>query len=99
MWVPNRHGRADLHLGSPDIKSSSVVHISMSEAGGITGGGTFPGGQPFGSFLGSAAITLQNVVVRDGGVDFRVFIDWGSPLNVVADITIIDGPPSVVIGT
>jgi hypothetical protein len=99
MWLPKKHGRADLHLVNPNISPNSVVHISMSEATDLTGEGTFPGGQNFSVFLGSAAITVQNVVVGSGRVDFRAFIDWPSPLNVVADITILDGPPNVLIGT
>jgi hypothetical protein len=39
------------------------------------------------------------VAVRQGAVDFRVFVDWDSPLDLVADITIFDPPEEVIIGT
>jgi hypothetical protein len=97
MWVPNRRGRADLHLSSPAIRYNSVVHISISEATAL--GPPIMGGQNFEAHFGAASITLQNVTVRNGGVDFYVFADWGSPLNLVADITILDPPAEVIIGT
>jgi hypothetical protein len=49
--------------------------------------------------FGAASITLQNVSVRDGGVDFNVFVDWATPINLVTDITILDPPAQIVIGT
>jgi hypothetical protein len=102
MWVPNRHGRADLHLRSPQITTFSVVHISISEATALDTVELLPPrpglGQTFTSVFGDAAITLQNVAVRQGAVDFRVFVDWDSPLDLVADITIFDPPAEVIIG-
>lgn len=97
MWVPNRRGRADLHFRSPSIKANSVVHISVSEATPLGPPVLF--GQNFSSNFGAASITLQNVSVREGTVDFYVFVDWPSPLNVVADITILDPPAQVIIGS
>jgi len=100
MWVPRRQGRADLHFRNPDIKASSIVHISVSEATdtspGVLGGS---GIQNFKAHFGSASITLQNVSVNDGVIDFYVFVDFPHPLNVVADITILDGPPTIILGT
>jgi hypothetical protein len=98
MWVPRRRGRADLHFNSQTITRRSVVYISVSEATGLTPN-TFGGTQNFDAHFGAASITLQNVTVRDGGVDFNVFVDFGSPLNVVADITVLDTVPEIIIGT
>jgi hypothetical protein len=102
MWVPQRQGRADLHLRSPQINNFSVVHISVSEASKLDTATLLPVrqgvGQTFTANFGDAAITLQNVSVRDGAVDFRVFVDWDSPLDLVTDITIFDSPAEVIIG-
>ena len=103
MWVPQRQGRADLQFRSPQINNFSVVHISVSEASKLDTTSLVPVrqgvGQTFTAHFGDAAITLQNVSVRDGAVDFRVFIDWESPLDLVTDITIFDSPVEVIIGS
>jgi len=98
MWVPNRRGGVDLHFSSPEIKKISVVHISVSEATALDSVSLL-GGQTFVPNFGAASITLQNVSVRDGTVDFYVFVDWSSPLNLLADITILDPPTQVIIGS
>jgi hypothetical protein len=99
MWVPNRKGRADLHFSSPAIKANSVVHISVSEATPLTPGVLGGFGQNFSTNFGAASITLQNVSVREGAVDFFVFVDWPHPLNLVTDITVLDPPAAIIIGT
>jgi hypothetical protein len=98
MWVPNRKGRADLHFNAPDIKKISVVHVTVSEATEF-GSSSLLGGQSFLAHFGAASITVQNVSVRDGGVDFNVFVDWSSPLNLVTDITVLDPPVEVIQGS
>lgn len=97
MWVPNRKGRADLHFSAPEIQLNSVVHISVSEATAL--GTPIFTGQNFSTVFGSASITLQNVSVRQGAVDFYVHVDWPDPLHLVTDITILDPPAQVIIGT
>ena len=103
MWVPNRRGRADLHLSNPDIRDTSVVHISVSEASPLGAASLLVDGvvQPFRPVFGSASITVQNISVRAGGVDFYIFVDSLNPLNIVADITIFDPPAGsgIVIGS
>lgn len=98
LWMPNRRGRTVNRLSNPNIKFNSVVHISVSEATALSPIPSFTA-QNFSAFLGAASITLQNVVVNDGQVEFVVFVDWPDPLNIVADITIMDGPPNLLIGT
>ena len=99
MWVPSRKGRADLHFSSPTIKASSVVHISVSEATPLAPGVLGGFGQNFSSNFGLASITLQNVSVREGAVDFYVFVDWRDPINLVTDITVLDPPTQIIIGS
>jgi hypothetical protein len=99
MWVPRRKGRADLHFRTPAITAKSVVHIAVSEATDLDPGVLGGFGQNFRTVFGAASITLQNVAVRDGAVDFNVFVDWDSPLNLVTDITVLDPPTDIIIGT
>jgi hypothetical protein len=103
MWVPNRKGRVALHLSDSEIKSISVVHVAISEATPLGSASLLgPGGrwtQSFRANFGAASITVQNVSVRDGGVDIYAFVDWTSPLNLYVDITILDPPAAIVIGT
>ncbi|KXY43671.1 hypothetical protein COM24_29970 [Bacillus toyonensis] len=99
MWVPKRKDRAHLRLTSPVIKWNSVVHISVSEATELEPNQLF--GQNFPTVFGAASITVQNISVRDGVVDFNVFVDWSTPLNIVTDITILEPPAdgNIIIGT
>lgn len=97
MWVPKRKGRSLLHFRSPQIQPNSVVHISATEATDL-GPQTFTG-QTFGAFIGDASITVQNVSPGQGVVDFVVFVDFAIPLNVVTDITILDPPAQIIIGS
>ena len=98
MWVPNRMGRADLHFNAGEITKISVVHITVSEATALDSVQLL-GGQTFVPHFGDASITLQNVSVRDGGVDFNVFVDFSRPLHLVTDITIMDPPAQIIIGS
>jgi hypothetical protein len=104
MWVPNRQHQADLHFNSPTITVGSVVHISVSQATDLETANIIAAGgrqrQTFTHHFGSAPITLQNVSVRNGGVDFRVYVAWDDyPLNLVTDITVFDPPTEIIIGT
>jgi hypothetical protein len=80
-----------------------VVHISVSEATPLDAASLIVGSgnlvQRFRAIFGAASITVQNVSVRQGAVDFNIFVDWPEPLNVYADITILDPPAAIVIGT
>jgi hypothetical protein len=98
MWVPNRQGRCDLHFNDPQIKLTSVVLITVSEATPLGVVELLANPQTFKSNLGLAPVTLQNVSVRQGGVDFRVAVEWDHPLNLYADITLVADSAAVVIG-
>ncbi len=98
MWVPKRQGRCALHFHDTEITPNSVIHISASEATAITHPQSFSG-QSFGLNFGGASITVQNVTPGNGVVDFYVFVDFHAPLNVATDITILDPPVQVIIGT
>ncbi|MFB7648345.1 hypothetical protein ACFC1G_27810, partial [Streptomyces sp. NPDC056085] len=50
-------------------------------------------------FIGAATVTVENISPHsppydpNHGVTFVVNVDWGSPLHIVTDITVLDGPP------
>jgi hypothetical protein len=76
------------------INHDSVVLISASE---YTPDGADPIHSP--RFVGAANITVDNISPHsppydpNHGVTFVVTVDWGSPLHVVTDITVLDRPP------
>ena len=41
-------------------------------------------------FIGNAQFSVHNIAPYDGGVTFRIEIDWGSPLNTWVCITVFD---------
>ena len=61
------------------IHAGSHVYVSASE---IDNAGN--------RFNGAAPYTVQNVVVKEGRVEFRVVIGWDSPIRVSTDILTID---------
>jgi hypothetical protein len=90
----NLQGRSRLNFNWSAINHDSVVLISASEY--------FPdGADPKHSprFVGSANITVDNISPHgppfdpNHGVTFIVTVDWGAPLHVVTDITVLDSPP------
>ena len=95
MYLRGRRGRCVEKLAAPNITSQSVVHISVSEATDLSPGALTP---IFQRFVGAANISVHNVSPNDGRVDFVVMVDWGEPLNIVTDITVMDPPVEVVVG-
>jgi hypothetical protein len=98
MYLRNKQGRNRLRLTNPSITSKSVVHIAVSEATALSPGTFTP---VFGRFVANANITVHNIAPQDGFVDFVVTVDFGSPLNIVTDISIFDPVPleNTVVGT
>ena len=49
--------------------------------------------------MGSASVTVSNISPHgppydaNHGVTFVVTVDWGSPLDIVTDITVLDAAP------
>lgn len=85
------------------INGNSVVHVSACEV-------SFPPDNLFGvegavRFRGDAGIWVKNVHPHGpnpgdnitGGVEFFVQIDWGTPLNIATDITVVNEPVQKVI--
>jgi hypothetical protein len=46
-------------------------------------------------FIGSAHYIVKNIAPFDGGVRFRVSIDWDEPLETYVDVTVFDDPNDV----
>jgi hypothetical protein len=61
------------------IRAGSHVYVSASE---VDNAGN--------RFNGAASFTVQNVVVKEGRVEFRVAINWNSPIRISTDILTID---------
>jgi len=82
-------GRVALNYNWPAIDHDSVVLITASEYAGN-----------FVRFIGAASITVANIAPHgppydsNHGVTFVVNVDWGSPINVVTDITVLDDKPA-----
>jgi Papain-like cysteine protease AvrRpt2 len=82
------HGRATLNYNWPAIDQDSVVLITASEYNSERV-----------RFVGAASVTVENVAPHgppfdpNHGVTFVVNVDWGTPLPIVTDITLLDGKP------
>jgi hypothetical protein len=70
-----------------DITPQSVVLASVGEG---DDGNTSASPQ---RFLGSANMRVDNIAPFDSGVRLRFVIDWDEPLNVWADLVVLDGFP------
>ena len=67
-----------------------MVHISVSEATAV-GPPNISDTQNWTTFRGEASITVQNITPNSGFVEFYVYADWGTPINLAYDITVING--------
>lgn len=92
FWGPVR-GRVTLNFNWPVINHDSVVLVTAAE---------YVVAQPPSSehrFIGAASITVENIAPHgppfdpNHGVTFVVNVDWGSPLPIVTDITVLDSRP------
>lgn len=96
VWWPNQSTGWKNFNWSGVINGRSVVYISACEATALPPPeiGTTP--QDFIAttrFRGAAVIGVRNVHPHDdggGGVEFVLEVNWGSPLNIVTDITVED---------
>lgn len=82
------HGRVTLNYNWPAIDHDSVVLITASEYNA-----------QHVRFIGAASITVANISPHgppydpNHGVTFVVNVDWGWPLAIVTDITVLDATP------
>lgn len=78
------------------ISRYSVVHISVSE--GMIDEGVISIRDAVFHRRGAARISVLNINphgANGGGVEFFLDVNWGSPLDVVLDITVLDPPEFV----
>ncbi|MFM0222101.1 hypothetical protein [Paraburkholderia dipogonis] len=81
-------GRCTLNYNWPAIDKDSVVLVTASECTA-----------EHVRFIGSAGITVDNIAPHgppfdsNHGVTFVVNVDWGAPLNIATDITLLDDKP------
>jgi hypothetical protein len=92
FWGPFM-GRVALNYNWNIINHDSVVLITASEyAAAVPASDEHP-------FVGAASITVANICPHgppydpNHGVTFVVNVDWGAPLTIVTDITVLDAPP------
>jgi len=85
------NGRTALNYNWPIIDQDSAVIVTAAEA------------RADGSrFIGAAPVTVSDVTPHgppwdpNHGVTFVVNVEWGSPLIVATDITVLDGKPAEV---
>ncbi|MCY1041432.1 hypothetical protein OV208_08905 [Corallococcus sp. bb12-1] len=76
---PNTNGTVNFGLNWSSIRAGSHVYISASE---VDNAGN--------RFNGAAAIAVQNVVVKEGRVEFRMVVNWASPIRISTDILTIN---------
>jgi hypothetical protein len=90
----NLQGRCTLNFNWDAINHDSVVLITASE---YKPNPPDPAHSP--RFVGAANIGVENISPHsppfdpNHGVTVVVDVDWGSPLHVVTDITVLDQPP------
>ncbi|MBJ6762869.1 hypothetical protein JGU66_19065 [Myxococcaceae bacterium JPH2] len=76
---PSVNGTVNFGFNWGAIHAGSHVYVSASE---VDNAGN--------RFNGAATYTVQNIVVKEGRVEFRVKIDWGSPIRISTDILTVD---------
>jgi len=92
-WGPLQSGRTNLNYNWPAINQDSVVLVSVSEFEIQT-----PPNDEFRKG-GDATITVENIIPHgppydpNHGVGFVVNVNYGSPINVVTDIILLNNPP------
>ena len=74
---------------NPPISHKSVIVMSAAEA--VVDTNSILGIESSTSFnLGDADVYITNVSPHDGGVGFIIHVNWGSPLDVLVDLTVLD---------
>jgi len=90
----NLQGHCQLNFNWDAIDHDSVVIVNVSE---YAVDGPDPAHGP--RFLGAAPITVENVSPHgppfdpNHGVTMMINVEWGAPLHVVTDITVLDHKP------
>ncbi|HKR46540.1 MAG TPA: hypothetical protein VJU59_43920 [Paraburkholderia sp.] len=91
-WGPFQ-GRTTLNFNWEAINHDSTVIVTAAEYKVTT-----PADSEH-RFIGAATITVDNVCPHgppfdsNHGVTFVVNVNWGAPLNIVTDITVLDDAP------
>ena len=74
---------------TPPITKKSVIIMSAGEATAVDP--NIPSPEDAVSFnLGDADVDVTNVSPHDGGVEFILHVNWGSPLDVLVTLTVLD---------
>lgn len=100
------HGRVRCTFTWPIISARSVVHVTAGEVRfGTTQLRPTPPAQDFHYIVGDADVWVSNISPRknefrgdEGSVQFILHVNWGSPLDVAATITVEDDLPIEIQG-
>ena len=91
LFYRQQKGRLPMNFNwgiNPPITHRSVVVMSAGE-GTLTPGLGDPADH--GTFkLGAADVFVTNVSPHDGGVEFILHANWGTPIDVLVDLTVLD---------
>jgi len=87
ITYPPNNGTFDANLQWPSVQSDSYVVATISERHDPP---VNEGGRDASRFLGSASLSILNVVPHDAGVTVRVNIAWDTPLPYDVDFILFD---------
>jgi hypothetical protein len=94
------NGRFRANLNWDAIDKESVVVVTASEyMDSRSSGGIFADRPSQPRFVGDGNVWVSNIAPHgppddpNKGVTFVINIDWGEPIYVVADISVLDNPP------
>jgi hypothetical protein len=86
------NGATTFHLTWNQIFHNSIVVITASEGKPLSSEGAV-------RFVGDARFTVNNIAPFDGGVDFRVTIEWDDPLDLWTSVTVFDRSDPTLFGS
>jgi hypothetical protein len=88
----SHNGDTVFHLAWNQILHNTIVVVTASEGKPLSSQGAV-------RFVGNARFTVNNIAPFDGGVDFRVTIEWDHPLNLWTSITVFDSSDRTIFGS
>ncbi|MER7835367.1 hypothetical protein ABTY98_05500 [Streptomyces sp. NPDC096040] len=93
FFLTGKQGTSRANLNWAPINRKSAVIVTAAEFPGFPGG--LGGLDTIRPSLGAASIWVSNVGVHGpeggtGGVEFLLHVDWGSPLDVMVTVSVLE---------
>jgi hypothetical protein len=85
------HGSWSVNFNARDFQDNSVVLVTACEVMTL-------GNNPHHRFIGAARVWVSNIAPHgppfdpNHGVSFVINAEWGSNINILVDITLLDSP-------